>query len=119
MDYSTAKNPLMPVNVGGKTLTFTSNFPGTTVVLNAAGDGGTWTIQTNPTGTGTLSAVTYTQAPYIPSLFMKLNSTASYGFDIQLLYKLNYTSATSGSFTGASNVANYANNIVGTFTSAP
>ena len=119
VDYATAKNPFMPVNLGGKTFTFTSNFPGTTIVLNPAGDGGAWAILTNPSvGSGTLSAITYTQAPYIPSLFMKLNSTAAYGFDIQLFYKLNYTSATSGTFTGQSNAGNYSS-ISGTFTSIP
>ena len=118
VDYSTAKNPFMPVNVGTKTFTFTSsNFPGTTVAFNAAGDGGSWTIQTNPIGTGAISAATYTQAPYIPSLFVKLNSTASYGFDIQLNYKLNYTSATGGTFTATSNTN--VSSFSGTFTSAP
>lgn len=118
VDYTTAKNPFMPVNIGGKTFTFTSNFPGTIVAFNAAGDGGTWTIQTNPVGTGALSVVTYTQAPYLPTLLMRMNSTATYGFDVQLTHKLNYTSANSGTFTGTSNASGYGT-ITGTFIVTP
>ena len=79
-------------------------------------------FRSTPTaGSGTISAVTYTLLPYnyTASLFTKLNSTATYGFDIQLLYKLNYTSANAGTFTGQSNVSGYTNNIVGTFTTLP
>ena len=118
VDYSAARNPFMPASVGGKTLTFTSNFPGTTLAFNATGSGGNWTIQTNPVGTGAILAVTYTQAPYLPSLFVQLSSAATYGFDIQLLYKLNYTSATGGTFTAQSNASGYGS-FSGTFTSAP
>ena len=122
VDYSTAKNPFMPSGVGGRSFTFTSNFFPTSVAFNTAGDGGTWTLQTTPTaGSGTISTVTYSLLPYnyTASLFMKWNSTATYGFDIQLLYKLNYTSANAGTFTGQSNVSGYTNNIVGTFTTLP
>ena len=85
------------------------------------GTGGTWTLQTNPVGTGAISTVIHTQALYLPSLYMKWNSTARYGFDLEFLYKLNYTSANAGTFTGQSNVSGYSNpnSIVGTFTTLP
>ena len=49
---------------------------------------------------------------------MKWNSTAAVGFDLEFLYKLNYTSANGGTFTGQSNALEYPN-IVGTFTVTP
>ena len=118
VDYSTAKNPFMPANFGGKTLVFTSNFPSTTIAFNAAGDGGAWGIQSNPIGAGNLAAVSYTQAPYVPTLTMRLNSTATYSFDILLTYKLNFTTANGGTFTGTSNAGDYSS-ITGTFASTP
>lgn len=119
VDYSTAKNPFMPPGMGSRSFTFTSNFFPSSVAFDAAGTGGTWTLQTNPPGNGTIAAVTYTQTPYLPSLYMRWNSTATYGFDLEFLYKLNYTSANAGTFTGQSNVNGYTNNIVGTFTTLP
>ena len=120
VDYSAAKNPFMPASMGGRSFTFTSNFPFISdVVFNAPGTGGTWSLRTS--ANGSIAVVTHTQAPYIPSLYMKWNSTAAYGFDLQFLYKLNYTSANSGTFTGQSNASGYTNvnSIVGTFTTTP
>ena len=120
VDYSAAKNPFMPASVASKTFTFTSNFIPSSAAFNAGGNGGTWALQTTPTaGAGAISAVTYTEAPYIPSLYMKWNSTVAYGFDIEFLYKLNYTSANGGTFTGRSNILGFTNNFVGTFTTTP
>ena len=122
VDYATAKNSFMPTGVGGRSFTFTSNFIPSSAAFNAAGDGGTWALQTTPTpGSGAISVVTHTQAPYLPTLYMKWNSTATYGFDLQFFYNLNFTSANGGTFTGQSNISGYsnANSIVGTFTVTP
>ncbi len=124
-DYSAAKNTFVPVGVGGRSFTFTSNFIPSSVVLNAAGDGGTWSLQTTPApGTGTITTVTYTLQPlyhYTSTLFMKWNSTATYNFDLQFLYHLNFTSANGGRFLGKSNINGYTadSSIVGTFTTTP
>lgn len=117
VDYSTCRNSFIPQTVASKSFTFTSNFPYISdVFFNATGSGGTWSLR-NATS-GTISTVNYTLAPYIPQLYMKWNSAAAYGFDLEFLYKLNHTSANGGTFTGQSNVAGYAN-IVGTFTVTP
>jgi peptidyl-prolyl cis-trans isomerase A (cyclophilin A) len=117
VDYSACRNPFIPQTVASKSFTFTSNFPFISdVVFNAAGSGGTWSLRTS--ASGSIAAVNYTLAPYIPQLYMKWNSTAAYGFDLEFLYKLNYTSANGGNFTGQSNALGYTN-IVGTFTVTP
>lgn len=118
VDYSTCANPFILQSVASKSFTFTSNFPYITdVVFNATAAGGTWSLRT--AASGTMLVVTYTLAPYIPELYMKWNSTTAFDFDLEFLYKLNYTSANGGTFTGASNVVGYSNNIVGTFTVTP
>ena len=125
VDYSAAKNTFVPANVGGRTFTFTSNFIPSSVILNAAGDGGTWSLQTTPTpGAGTITTVTYTLQPlyhYTSTIFMRWNSTATYGFDLQFLYNLNFTSANGGRFIGKSNISGYTadSSIYGTFTATP
>jgi len=119
MDYSACANPLIPQSVASKSFTFTSNFPYISdVVLNAAANGGTWSLR-GTGASGTMPVVTYTLAPYIPQLYMKWNSTAAVGFDLEFLYKLNYTSASGGTLTGATNAAPPYDNLTGTFTATP
>ncbi len=119
VDYTAAKNPHMPASLGGRTLTFSTSFLASSVVFNAAGTGGVWNVPNPPnTGTGTISVVTHTEAPFLPTLYMKWNSTANYNFDLEFLYVLNYTSPTAGTLTGQTN-ANGAGEITGTFTSSP
>ncbi len=122
VDYATARNAFIPVGVGGKTYTFSSNFIPSTATFNAAGNGGTWTLQTTPTaGSGSIAIVEYTQEAYLPSLYMKWNSTTNYGADLQFLYDLNFTSVNAGTFSGKSNATGYTgnNSINGTFTVTP
>lgn len=119
VDYATCANSFIPQTVASKNFSFTSNFPYISdVVFNASGTGGTWSLRAT-SANGTLSVATYTLAPYIPQLYMKWNSTAAIGFDLQFLYKLNYTSANGGTFTGLSNAAAPNDNLVGTFTVTP
>ena len=123
VDYSAAKNPFTPASLGGRTFTFTSNFILSSIALNAAGDGGTWSLQTTTPGTGSISTVSYSLLTYhyTSLLSMKWNSTATYGFDLQFSYNLNFTSANGGYFMGQSNISGYsnANSIYGTFTVTP
>ena len=124
VDYSAAKNPFNPAAIGGRTFTFTGNFIASSITLNAAGDGGTWSLQATPTpGSGTIATVSYTQLSYHYTSFlsMKWNSTANYNFDLQFFYNLNFTSANGGYFMGQSNISGYSNNnsIYGTFTATP
>ena len=122
VDYSTAYLPLVPLSVGGKSFTFnvTSTTTGSSLnnsaVINASANGGTWTLQGG--ASGPLAAVTYTLDPYTPQLYLRWNSTANYGFDVEFIYSLNYTSSTGGTLTGRSNVNNF-QNVTGTFTSSP
>jgi len=115
VDYSTCA---LAMGAGSKTFTFTSNFPYISdVVANAAATGGTWTLRT--AASGSIAVLDYIPTPYNAELYMKWNSTGTFGFDLEFLYQLNYTSANGGTFTGQSNISGYTNNITGTFSVTP
>ncbi len=117
VDYSTCANTFIPQSIGSKSYTFTSNFPYISdVVFNSASTGGSWSLRT--AASGSMSVVQYYKTPYAAELYMKWNSTSAFGFDLEFLYNLNYTSASGGTFTGQSNVSGYTN-LTGTFTVAP
>lgn len=118
VDYSTCANTFIPQTLGSKIYTFTSNFPYISdVAFNSAANGGTWLLRGS--ASGSISAIQYNKTPYAAQLYMKWNSTAAYGFDIEFLYNLNYTSANGGTFTGQSNVGGYTNITGGIFVVAP
>jgi peptidyl-prolyl cis-trans isomerase A (cyclophilin A) len=117
IDYGGPTNQFMPAGVGGKSFSFPNGFVfPVELTFNAAGTGGSWSLVSS--GSGTIQSVTYTRGPYLTKLLVVLNSFANYGFNIQLLYNLDYTSTGGGTHTAQSNVSGWTS-FSGTFTTAP
>ena len=111
-DYGTSANLFVPANLASKTLTFPAMF-GFVVTINAAGTGGSYTYTGFGGGSGALSTASYAPRPYSGNLFVQWVNGVQMAFD-----RLEYTSATGGTFAARSNVTGYAN-VTGTFTSTP
>lgn len=118
IDYSTtAVNHLLPSSVAARSFSFPTGFVfPVQVAINAAGTGGTWTL--TGSASGTLHTVTYTPGPYTSQLYLRLNSFANYGFDLEFLYTLHSTSANGGTYAARTSANGYSN-IAGVFTTTP
>jgi hypothetical protein len=116
-DYANTAARFVPASPGGRTYTFTSNFPYVAeVTFNAAGTGGTWTLR--GFNSGTIKTVSYGTDKFRSQIIMQWDSTAALGRDVTFNYILDHASATGGTFTGTTTYPGYAN-VVGTFVVAP
>lgn len=111
-DYSTCANLFVPASLAGKTLTFPAMF-GFVAAINAAGTGGTYTYTGFGGGSGPLIEASYVPQPYWGNLFLEWGAGYLMAFD-----RLEYTSATGGTFAARTNIIGY-ENVSGTFTSTP
>ena len=111
-DYGTCANLFVPANLAGKTLSFPAMF-GFAVTINAAGTGGSYTYTGLGGGSGALSTASYVPRPYSGNLFVQWVNGVQMAFD-----RLEYTSATGGTFAARSNVGGYSS-VTGTFTATP
>ena len=111
-DYGTCANLFVPANLAGKTLSFPAMF-GFVVTINATGTGGTYTYTGFGGGNGALATASYVPRPYSGNLFVQWVNGIQMAFD-----RIEYTSATGGTFAARSNVNGYAS-VNGTFTSTP
>jgi peptidyl-prolyl cis-trans isomerase A (cyclophilin A) len=129
IDYGTTAARFVPPNLGSRTFTFTSTLPWVIVVtLDASGLAGTWTLQA--TGSGALSSVTYTPGrltpsspasplnPHYASIRLLCASAAVLGGNLDFRPSLDYSTATSGIFTGTTNYPGHAT-VTGTFSTTP
>lgn len=118
IDYSTtAVNDFLPSSVAARNFSFPSGFVfPVQVAIDAAGTGGTWTL--TGSASGALHTVTYTPGPFTSQLYLRCNSAAIYGFDLEFLYTLHSTSANGGTYAGRTNVNGYTS-ISGIFTTTP
>ncbi len=110
VDYSTARTS--PASLAGKTLTFPALF-GTTLIISAAGSGGTYTYTGFGGGSGALTTFSYSPQAYTGTIYTAWDNNVQMAFD-----RLDYTSSTGGTFVARTNVTGYSN-VSGTFTSAP
>ncbi len=110
-DYTTCANPFIPTTLAGKSLYFGHPFFAT-LIVNSAGTTGTWVFDAG--GSTPLSAYTYTPRPYSGFLYVQLASNGGQmSFD-----RLDYTSATGGTFVGRTSQPGFSN-VSGTFSSSP
>ncbi len=117
IDYGTTAARFIPASLGGRTFTFLNIFNVQVIfTFDAAGSGGTWNFPTS--GSGTIDTVNYVPDRYTMQMYVRINSAANYGIDIQFLLTSDYTSANGGTFTGQTSYPG-AGNVSGTFTTSP
>ncbi len=109
-DYTTCANLFVPTTVAGKSLHFSIPLGGT-LAVNGTATGGTWTFD----GAGSIGIISYNSFPQPYSGYIYLQLSSGYQFSID---RLEYTSATAGTYVGRTDVPGYSN-VSGTFTSTP
>lgn len=125
VDYSLARNTLVPSSVANKTLSFPGIFgmEQMQMTFNAAGTGGTYSFKYpgDSTHTGNITTVSYIpgNSPYAPFLYVMWDSTGYFGGNLEIAFdRLEYATTTAGNHYTRSNMTNYSN-ISGPFTSTP
>ncbi|MEI8340422.1 MAG: peptidylprolyl isomerase [Verrucomicrobiota bacterium] len=110
VDYSTSRNPVVPENLNGRTLTFTDPLKGS-VTVAASGTTGSWLFVG---GTSCpLTSYSYKPNPYDGNLDIKFNDVGGpYSFALNHLY---FTSGTTGTYSGSTTTAGFSS-VSGTFT---
>jgi|GEM_PF-1424256 len=125
VDYSLARNTLVPSSIANKTLSFPGIFgmEQMQMTFNAAGTGGTYSFKYpgDSTQTGNITTVSYIpgNSPYAPFLYVMWDSVDDLEGNLEIAFdRLEYATTTTGNHYTRSNMGGYSNTS-GPFTSTP